>query len=202
VEIRAGDLALNKPSKPVGTHFDHERAQSLMRDLKWEMVETAHGWRRVVPSPTPIAIMEIDLIRRLLEDGDVIVAVGGGGIPVARDEKGNLNGYEAVVDKDLASGILARDIGAETLMILTSVQHVSLDFNKPTQRKVERMTVLAAKQHLADGQFPAGSMGPKIRAAVNFLESSDREHAQVLICDIDHFEAAMAGHGGTRVVRG
>jgi carbamate kinase len=145
--------------------------------------------------------VEIDLIRKLVESGELLVAVGGGGIPVYREENGDLEGCEAVIDKDLASGLLAGGIGAATLFIVTAVDKVCLDFGKPTERRLDRLTLAEARGHLEDGQFPPGSMGPKIQAAINFLGSSQRDDARVIICDIEHISEAMDAKAGTVITR-
>lgn len=200
VEVDRNDPAFSKPTKPIGSFFGREEAEQYKRQYGWEMVEIPkHGYRRVVPSPKPIAIVEIDLIRRLVEAGELLVAVGGGGIPVYRDEKGDLEGCEAVIDKDLAAGLLAGGVGAATLFIVTAVDKVCLDFGKPTERKLDHLGVADARRHLADGQFPPGSMGPKIQAAINFLQSSQRDDARVIICDIEHISQAMDGKAGTTI---
>ncbi|MDY7109113.1 MAG: carbamate kinase [Planctomycetota bacterium] len=203
VEVDRNDEAFSHPSKPIGSFFPREQAERYMREYGWEMVEIPRqGHRRVVPSPRPIAIVEIDLIRKLVESGELLVAVGGGGIPVYREANGDLEGCEAVIDKDLASGLLAGGIGAATLFIVTAVDKVCLDYGTPAQRKLDRLTAAEARRHLDDGQFPPGSMGPKIQAAINFLEASQREDARVIICDIEHISPAMDGEAGTVITRG
>ncbi|HXH96560.1 MAG TPA: carbamate kinase, partial [Gaiellaceae bacterium] len=167
----------------------------------WDVVEdAARGWRRVVPSPIPLRIVEEDAIRALLEQGFVVVSVGGGGIPVVADADGNLSGVAAVIDKDLASALLATSIGAELLVITTAVEKVALDFGTPEQRWVDRMTLSEAKERLAEGRhFAAGSMAPKIDAVVRFLE---RGGTTAVITDPDNVERALAGETGTTIVRG
>jgi carbamate kinase len=202
VEVDRNDPAFSSPSKPIGSIFPREEAGQYMQDYGWEMVEIPdRGFRRVVPSPRPIAIVEIDLIRKLVEGGELLVAVGGGGIPVYREADGTLEGCEAVIDKDLASGLLAGGIDAATLFIVTAVDKVCLDYGKPSQRKLDRLAVAEAREHLKAGQFPPGSMGPKIQAAVDFLDSSQRDDARVIICDIEHISQAMDGKAGTVITR-
>src|SRR5437867_6938917 len=155
------------------------------------------GWRRVVPSPQPVDVIEKDIIRALVGDGGgrVVIAVGGGGIPVIRKD-GKLVGVEAVIDKDLAAAVLAKAIGWKHLVIATDVPQIALDFGKPSQRFLDHLTISEAKKHLADGQFPPGSMGPKVEAVVDFLEHGG-QHA--VITDLEHLAAAVAGKAGTQI---
>ena len=160
--------------------------------------DAGRGWRRVVPSPRPLEIIETDAIEALLGAGFVVVGVGGGGIPVVREADGRLRGVEAVIDKDLASSLLARTIKADLLLISTAVERVSLNYKKPNERFVDRMTLEEAKRYLAEGHFPAGSMGPKIQAAIEYLEAGGKE---VLITAPETLERALAGETGTRIAR-
>jgi carbamate kinase len=202
VEVDSNDAAFQNPTKPIGSFYKPEKAEELVREFGWTMVRVPkHGLRRVVPSPLPKAIVEIDLIRRLVEAGELLVAAGGGGVPVTRRAGGDLAGVEAVIDKDRTAALLASAIGAQALLIVTAVQRVMLDFGTPGERAIERMTIGEAQMHLAAGQFPAGSMGPKIEAALDFLERSPRPDAAVVICDIEHMAAALAGTSGTRIAR-
>jgi carbamate kinase len=200
VEVDADDPAFANPSKPIGSFMDE--AQAMRRhDLEgWDVREDAgRGWRRVVASPKPKRIVEIDVIRRLLDAGVVTIAVGGGGIPVVADENGDLSGIAAVIDKDLASALLASDVGADLLLISTAVEKVALGYGTPEQRWVDRMTLEEAKQYLAEGvHFAEGSMAPKMRAVVQFLESGGTE---ALITNPENLERAMAGETGTWIVR-
>jgi carbamate kinase len=167
--VSPDDPAFRAPAKPVGPYYREAEAQELSRDKGWTMKEVAkRRWRRVVASPEPLEIVERAMIRKLMRQGTVVIAAGGGGIPVTRSG-GELSGIEAVIDKDLASATLARDVGADTLIILTDIEKVALDFGKPGERQLDRLTVTEAKKHLAEGQFPPGSMGPKIEAAIRFL---------------------------------
>jgi len=162
------------------------------------MIEDAgRGWRRVVPSPQPQEIIEVDVIERLIADGFVVIAVGGGGIPVVRDEHGLLRGVEAVIDKDFASSLLATSIHADLFLISTAVEQVVLNYKQPNQQPLARLNVAEAKQYQADGQFPAGSMGPKIEACVRFVESAGRE---ALITNPQNVARALRGETGTRIV--
>jgi carbamate kinase len=196
--VDRNDLAFSAPTKPIGSHMDEARARQLAAQYGWTVREDAgRGWRRVVPSPRPQAIVETEVIRQLARAGFVVVACGGGGIPVIRDERGDLCGVEAVIDKDLASSLLARAMGADTLVLPTGVEKVALDFNKPTQRWLDRMTLAEAKRHYADDQFDKGSMGPKIAALIDFVGGGGRLG---LITDPPHLARALRGEAGTRIV--
>jgi carbamate kinase len=198
VEVDATDPAFKRPTKPIGPFFTRYRAEALERDLGWTMKEdSGRGWRHVVPSPRPLRIMNINTIAHMLEAAAVIVAAGGGGIPVVKGRDGQWRGIEAVIDKDYASARLAADLKADLFIILTGVAKVALDFNKPTQRSVDRLTVAEAEKHLADGQFPAGSMGPKIESALEFVRASGQ---QVLITDVEVLREALEGKDGTLIV--
>lgn len=198
VEVDPADPAFDNPTKPVGRFFSHEDADRLNREHGWQFIEdSGRGWRRVVPSPRPLRIVELASMQALLAAGVIPVTVGGGGIPVARDERGCLHGLSAVIDKDLTSAMLAAQLGAETLVMLTGVDRVALDFGKPTQRAVDRMTVDEARRHQAEGQFPPGSMGPKIDAALQYLAHGGRE---VIITSIECLHDALEGRAGTRIV--
>ncbi|OGR02689.1 MAG: carbamate kinase [Deltaproteobacteria bacterium RIFOXYA12_FULL_61_11] len=197
VVVDRNDPTMLNPTKFVGLAYKKDDVEELRRERHWVMKEDiGRGWRRVVPSPTPLEIVEKDVIRGLCERGDVIIAAGGGGIPVYRNEQGLLDGVDAVIDKDLASAVLARDIGAERLIILTAVDQVCLGFTKPNQRSLPRLSLEQARQYLAEGEFPAGSMGPKIKACINFLEWGGKE---ALITSVERFTDALAGKTGTRI---
>ncbi|MCJ7824780.1 MAG: carbamate kinase [Anaerolineales bacterium] len=198
VLVDRNDPAFQNPSKPIGSFMDEGTASERSKQEGWAVVEDAgRGWRRVVPSPLPVRIIEQDAIQSLIEDGFVVIGVGGGGIPVVEDEKGELVGIEAVIDKDFASALLANSIKADLLLISTAVEKVALNFNKPNQQWIDRMTLSEAKKHLADGQFGKGSMEPKIRAIVGFLERGGKE---ALITDPGNIELALEGKTGTRIV--
>jgi len=198
VEVDANDPAFRRPTKPIGPFFTRYRAEALERDLGWTMREDAgRGWRHVVPSPRPLSILNVKTIRRMLEEALVVIAAGGGGIPVARGRDGQWRGIEAVIDKDYASALLAAQLDADTYIVLTGVSKVAIDFGKPTQRFVDRLPVAEAEKFLAEGQFPAGSMGPKIEAAIQFVKSTGRE---VLITDVEVLREALAGENGTVIV--
>ncbi|HUP48873.1 MAG TPA: carbamate kinase [Thermoanaerobaculia bacterium] len=199
VEVDPADPAFKRPSKPVGPFFTRYRAEALERDLGWTMREDAGrgGWRHVVPSPRPLRILNVAAIEHMLEAAAVVIAAGGGGIPVVRGRDGQWRGIEAVIDKDFASAILARELRAELFINLTGVPKVVVDFGKPTEKAIDRMSVAEAESHLASGQFPPGSMGPKIEAAVQFVRATGQK---VLITDIEHVREALEGKGGTVVV--
>ncbi len=201
VEVAADDPAFAEPSKPIGSFMDEETALGRSDRDGWAVREDAgRGWRRVVASPAPLRIVEVDAIRSLLDAGFVVISVGGGGIPVVADEEGNLAGVAAVIDKDLACALLATCIDAELLLITTAVAQVSVDFGTPEERPIDRMTLAEARAYLAEGtHFAEGSMAPKIRAVIGFLE---RGGARAIITDPQSVERALAGEAGTHVVPG
>ncbi|MSQ59881.1 MAG: carbamate kinase [Betaproteobacteria bacterium] len=198
VLVDRDDPAFRDPTKPIGSPMDEATARERMRTLGWQVrPDPGRGWRRVVPSPIPKAILDLKVIAHLVDSGYVVIACGGGGIPVIQDEQGETKGVEAVIDKDLSSSLLARDLHSNSLVIATGIEKVALDFGKPTQRWVDRMTLAQAKQYLADGQFDRGSMGPKVEAMIEFVESGAGEG---IITDPPHLTEALAGRAGTRVV--
>jgi len=198
VEVDPVDPAFKRPTKPIGPYFTRYRAEALERDLGWTMREEAgRGWRHVVPSPKPLRILNIETIIHMLDSAAVVIAAGGGGIPVVRGRDSQWRGVEAVIDKDFSSSLLASELRAEMYVVLTGVAKVAIDFEKLTQRTVDRMTVSEAQRYLAEGQFPAGSMGPKIEAAIQFVT---RSGGQVLITDVEHLRDALAGREGTLIV--
>jgi carbamate kinase len=200
VEVAADDPAWERPSKPIGSFMDRATAGRRRDDEGWSVVEDAgRGWRRVVPSPRPIRIVEEAAVKMLISGGAVVITVGGGGIPVVRDGAGKLVGAEAVIDKDLASALLAERIGAGLFVITTAVEKVALAWGTPEQRWVDHLTLEEAEAYLAEGgHFAAGSMAPKIRACVDYLTACDGE---VLITDPENLERGMAGETGTRITR-
>jgi carbamate kinase len=199
VEVAEDDPAFAHPSKPIGSFMDEAEALRRRDQDGWSVVEDAgRGWRRVVASPAPLRIVEEDAIRSLIVGGFVVIATGGGGIPVVADADGNLVGVAAVIDKDLACSLLASRIDAELLLITTAVEHVSLDFGTPRERPIDRMTLAEAKRYLAEGvHFAEGSMAPKIEAVIGFLE---RGGSRAIITDPDNVERALAGETGTHVL--
>lgn len=200
VEVRGDDPALQRPSKFVGPFFEESQVEDLVRQRGWMMKEDkGRGWRRVVASPDPVAIVEKDLIETLIEAGALVIVTGGGGIPVRRTSAGLYKGVEAVVDKDLASAVLANEIHAPELFILTGVDRVKLHFGTPEEESLESMTVEEARRYLDEGHFPAGSMGPKIEAACRFVENGGE---RALITDIFALDQALAGRTGTWITAG
>jgi carbamate kinase len=194
VIVDRDDPAFESPSKPVGPFYNGEEAQR-MRYAGMRLVEdSGRGWRRVVASPQPRAIAEIDAICTMVNDGMLVVAAGGGGIPVVQEADGTLVGVEAVIDKDLAGALLARQVGASRLLILTDVEKVALNYKKPDQVDLAHLTVAEARRYLADGYFARGSMGPKVQAAVNFVEGGGR---QAIITQLFSALPALAGETGT-----
>lgn len=199
VEVDPRDPAFSHPTKPVGKFFTKEEAAQMQAETGWTMVEdSGRGYRRVVPSPQPLSILDLPAIEALIAANIIPIAAGGGGIPVIRDANGDYKGVPAVIDKDLTSAMLSAQLGAKDFVMITGVPQVMLDFGKPTQRGIARMTVSEAKRYLAEGQFPPGSMGPKIDAAVRYLERFD---GAVVITSLEHTFDAVQGNAGTRIVR-
>lgn len=195
------DPAFLNPSKPIGPFMSEEDANRHQEGDGWTVREDAgRGWRRVVASPRPVAIRELATIRTLVDQGVIVIAGGGGGIPVARGKNGRLRGMPAVIDKDLTSCLLARELDVDVFMLTTGVDQVKLDFGKPDERAVDRMTTTEARKYLEEGHFAAGSMLPKIEAALAFLEG--RHGGEVVITSPAHIEDGFAGTGGTRIVSG
>lgn len=195
VIVDRNDANFQHPTKPVGPFYTREEAEQLANDGLTMVEDSGRGYRRVVPTPRPIEIVEHEAISGLLNSGFLVIAAGGGGIPVV-NEGGRLSGVEAVIDKDLASALIAEEIGADILMILTGVEKVALDYGKPTQRDIDSMTVAEAREYMAEGQFPAGSMGPKIDAVCGFVEKSGGE---AIITSLDRMKDAVERKTGTRV---
>ncbi len=195
--VDADDPGFDNPAKPIGPFYSAESAQKHRAD-GWSMIEDAgRGWRRVVASPRPLELVEEPAIATLLAEGAVVVAAGGGGIPVIRKPNGDLEGVAAVIDKDRASCLLATRLGAEVFIISTAVDRVALHYGTPQQRALERVTVAEAKRYLDEGHFAPGSMKPKIESAVDFLEHGGR---RVIVTRPDLLEEAMHGHAGTHLV--
>jgi carbamate kinase len=199
VVVDKNDPAFVNPTKPIGPFYDEEKAKRYQREEGWSIMEDAgRGWRRVVPSPIPKEIVEREAIRRLLQDGFTVIGVGGGGIPVIR-ENGDLKGVEAVIDKDYASSLLAISIEADLFLISTAVEKAALNYKMPNQIDLHKMTLAEAKKHLAEGHFPPGSMGPKMKAVIDFLEAGGRE---ALITSPEAMARALRGETGTRILPG
>jgi carbamate kinase len=198
VLVDRDDPAFRDPTKPIGSPMDEALARKRAADLGWQVKEEpGRGWRRVVPSPRPKAIVDLAVIAHLVGEGFIVVACGGGGIPVIHDEDDNIRGVEAVIDKDSASSLLARTLRADRLLIATGVERVALDFGKPTQRWLDRLTLAEAKELFDQSHFDKGSMGPKIGAMIAFLEGGGVEG---IITDPPHLVTALAGKAGTRIV--
>ena len=199
VEVDPADPSFGNPTKPIGSFMTEEDALEHQKNFGWAVKEDAgRGWRRVVPSPKPQSIIELDTIKFLSESGAAVIAAGGGGIPVIRDEEGALWGKEAVIDKDLATAILAKSLKADAFIISTAVEKVCLDYNKPTQRSIDEMTTEEARKYSDEGQFAPGSMLPKIQAIVDYVESTGNLG---MITDPEHIPSALKGEAGTRIVR-
>ena len=199
VVVDERDPAFRRPTKPIGPFYSQERARTLAKEKGWTVTEDAgRGWRRVVASPKPLEVVEIAAIRKLVEDGAIVIAAGGGGIPVSRQWDGTLHGVEAVIDKDLASSLLARLLGCEMLCIITGVDRVALHYGKPEQRDLPCATAEELSEYAAAGHFPAGSMGPKVQAAIEFVRGGGRE---VVITSPSKLMEALEGATGTRVRR-
>jgi carbamate kinase len=196
MEVDANDPAFKNPSKPIGSFMNETDAQRRIEVDGWDCNEDAgRGWRRVVASPVPKRIVELESVKTLLEAGIVVITVGGGGIPVVADEEGNLKGVAAVIDKDLASSLLATELGAELFIISTAVEKVSLNFGKPDQKDLDRVTLAEAKAYLSEGtHFAKGSMAPKVEAVIGFLERGGK-HA--IVTDPEHLAEALEGKTGT-----
>jgi len=205
VEVDADDPAFQDPQKPIGPYFTTADAEVKRRENGWVMrEESGRGWRRLVPSPRPHRIIELQSAWRVVRDGSIPITCGGGGIPVVRDPRhlGQVEGVEAVIDKDLTASLLARRIGADLLVICTAVPHVMLDFGTARERPLHRATVDEMREHVDAGQFPPGSMGPKVTACVEFVDGGGvGDLRRALITDMHTLIDAMAGRGGTLITR-
>lgn len=192
------DPAFDNPSKPIGSFMDESLATARANAEGWAVVDDAgRGWRRVVPSPLPIKIIQQDAIETLIAADIVVIAVGGGGIPVVEDADSNLFGVEAVIDKDFASALLASQIGADLLLISTAVPQIALNYNQPDQQWLDKMTLAEAEAYMEQGHFAKGSMEPKVQAIINYLEAGGKE---ALVTDPENIERALAGETGTRII--
>lgn len=198
VEVDADDPAFENPSKPIGAFYSEEQAEQISRELGWPMKEdSGRGWRHVVASPKPRHVCDVSLVQVLARRGTIVIAGGGGGIPVIRGPKGVREGAIAVIDKDMTSAHMANVLGIPVMMILTAVPQVAINFGKSDEQKLEQVTVREMRKHLADGQFPAGSMGPKIEAAIRFINGGGQ---RVVIANIDDAIEALQGRTGTHIV--
>jgi carbamate kinase len=194
--VDGSDPAFKNPTKPIGPFYSASEADRLRGEKGWHLInDSGRGFRRTVPSPMPLSIVQGQMIRELMDMGVIVIAAGGGGIPVTSGAEAR--GLEAVIDKDLGAAILAKMVNAEVLLILTDVEKVFLDYAKPGRRPMDKMTVQECKRYLGQGQFPAGSMGPKIESAVRFLESGGE---RVIITSLESAEEALAGTAGTTIV--
>jgi carbamate kinase len=199
VLVDPNDPAIAAPSKYIGQFYTETEASDFTLTRGWQMKKDSNrGWRRVVPSPTPLRTVEAGMIRNLIESGSVVIAAGGGGIPIYVDHRNWYEGIDAVIDKDLASALLAKEVGAGVLSILTSVDAVAINFGTPQQKNLGEVTLAEIKRFYADGQFPPGSMGPKIQAAIKFLESGGEV---VTITSFENAAKALKGEAGTRIAR-
>jgi carbamate kinase len=195
VQVDRDDPGFHNPTKGIGGFTTEEKARAFEAD-GWQVVEDAgRGWRRVIASPIPLRIVELDAIRKLVESGFIVIAVGGGGIPVFEDENGNLAGTRAVIDKDRATSLLAQELKVDLFLISTAVPQVAINFNKPDQQWLGRMTVEEARAYQAEGHFKPGSMGPKIEAVLEFLDA--HPEGQALITDPPNLARALDGESGT-----
>lgn len=197
--VDRNDEAFSNPTKPIGSFMEEEEAKRRIDEDGWVVVEDAgRGWRRVVASPKPVDILEKDAIKALINAGIIVVGVGGGGIPVIRESNGDIEGVEAVIDKDFGSSLLATMIGADLFVISTAVEKVAINFNKPDQKWLEELTLEEAKRYAAEGQFAKGSMLPKIEAIIKFLENGGK---RALITNPENISRALKGETGTWIIR-
>ena len=201
VLVDAKDKAFHNPTKPIGAFYTKEEADKIAREKGYEFVEdSGRGYRRVVPSPIPKDIIEKKVIKQLVDHDNIVIAVGGGGIPVVKTDKIELlEGVEAVIDKDRSAALLAKQIGADMLLILTAVDKVSINFNTPEQIDLDKLTVKEAEKYIKDGQFAKGSMLPKIEACIDFVKTSDRKRA--IIGSLEKASDALKGKNGTIIKR-
>jgi len=197
--VDRNDPSFEHPSKPIGSFMAEKEALANQKELGWQVAEDAgRGFRRVVPSPIPRELIELDVVRILVEKGYIVVAVGGGGIPVIRNEQGEIEGVEAVIDKDFASSLLARQLGADTFIISTSIDAAYLNFGKENQKPITRATLSEIKRYLTEGHFKVGSMKPKMEAIVQFLEGGGKK---AVITSPENLLAAVRGKCGTTIVK-
>ncbi|MFF2796597.1 carbamate kinase [Lysinibacillus xylanilyticus] len=196
VEVDKEDQAFKNPTKPIGVFFSEEEAKRLEKQGYTMLEDAGRGYRRVVPSPEPQVIHGIDEIKRLIDD-TIVISSGGGGIPVYREENGQLQGIEAVIDKDRSGLKLAQQVNAEVFMMLTDVPNVYINFGKENEQKLSQITIKEAERYIAEGQFPPGSMLPKMQAAIEFAKLGK----EAIICSLDQAVAALEGKAGTRIIQ-
>ena len=197
VVVDREDQAFKNPTKPIGPFYTKSRAQMLRREKKWAMIEdSGRGYRKVVPSPKPIDVIPKRIIHDLVLSGKIVIALGGGGIPVIINGRGFFEGVEAVIDKDYAASLVAREVKADLFIILTNVNRVCLNFGTPDEEPIGVMTVKQAEEHISQGQFPPGSMGPKIKAAIEYIQGGGKE---VLITSANHLKASLINRSGTKI---
>lgn len=197
VVVDGNDHAFSNPTKPIGPFYMKEEAELLVRERGWVIKEDSNrGWRRVVPSPRPLRVVEARVIKMLADAGVIVIAAGGGGVPVVEHSDGTLEGVDAVIDKDLATSCLARDLGAELFINLTQIDRAYVNFGKSDQKGLDSITVEDARTYLKQGEFAPGSMGPKIEAAIEFIETGGKE---VIITTPELIDEAMEGKAGTRI---
>lgn len=197
VVVDRDDPAFENPTKPIGPFYSKYRAQMLTREKKWKMLEDAgRGYRRVVPSPRPIDVVPKRVIRDLVHSGNIVITSGGGGVPVIINSRGLFEGVEAVIDKDYAASLIAREAKADLFIILTNVDRVYLNYSTPDENPIPAMTIDQAKEYLTQGQFAPGSMGPKIKAAIEYIEDGGKE---ILITSANHLKASLINRSGTKI---
>lgn len=197
VVVDKEDPAFKNPTKPIGPFYTKYRAQMLRREKNWAIIEdSGRGYRKVVPSPKPIDVIPKRIIQDLVHSGKIVIALGGGGIPVIINGRGLFEGVEAVIDKDYAASLVAREVKADLFIILTDVNRVCLNYGTPDEEPIEVMTVKQAEEHISQGQFPPGSMGPKIKAAIEYIQGGGKE---VLITSANHLKASLINRSGTKI---
>ncbi len=197
VEVDAQDPAFEKPSKPIGSFLDEETAKERMQNGQTFIEDAGRGWRQVVPSPKPMKIIEVDAVKKLVDHNFIVIAVGGGGIPVVKRPSGFIRGIEAVIDKDFASGLLAKLVDADLLLISTAVEKVAINFNQPDQQWLDKITIAKAERYIEEGHFAPGSMLPKIQAIVKFIKETGKT---ALITNPPNMKRALAGETGTWII--
>jgi carbamate kinase len=198
VKVDKNDKAFEHPTKPIGGFMEEEEAKRREKEQGWKVVEdSGRGWRRVVASPIPMEVVEIDAVKELLDAGTCVITVGGGGIPVIDNGKGGCLGIAAVIDKDFASSLLSQEINADLFVISTAVEKIAINFGKPDQKWIDKMTVAEAKKYIEEGHFAKGSMLPKVQAIIWYLENGGK---QALVTDPPHIGAALRGETGTWIV--